>query len=393
MERTNLKRWLITAAVFMIYIMNIPVMYAASVINTKMVLSEGLDSAVLGYSTSGMNAVKAVITFVSGYIITKIGARRTFVLGGILVAGISAVLLFAPLSVAMRIAVYSSYGAAVSLGALVTTPVIIRQTFGDDCSMPMAVTMSAGTIAGILVVPLAEAVTDSYGWRSGWAIGLVGGLIAFIIALFLPRNHDGEANGAKKQVSAEVVRMMRKRGNYYILTSSYAVKTAIYYMSLSYVLIYVMDCGIGSLQASRVLQTITIAGLASRLIEGMIGKTRISMKLQAFVVNLIMAAGCILLTLRITYPLAIVGAGMIGFGYGAGYVLTPMLNGTYFDSVVYPIITGENMTFSSILSSLGPLCAAGLVESRGYAAVFLIMGLACAAVALPQLFLKKPMST
>ena len=200
MERKKGYGWVVVFVVFLIYIMNMGVpMYGATIINTKMALEQRLDIAVLGYATSACGVVRALTAAFGGRLISRFGARRTMALGSICSALVAAVLAFVPLNVYTRVLVFGLYGVGIVLGAILSTPVMIRQWFEKNSALPMAIALSAGSVSGMVSAMIIEKITDIWGWRSGWVTGVLGALGAFLLTMVFLRDNQSPAASEQKE--------------------------------------------------------------------------------------------------------------------------------------------------------------------------------------------------
>lgn len=382
--------WVITAGVFLVYIMNMGVpMYGASIINTKMALAEGCDIAVLGYSATVCGTVRAAAAAFGGRLVARLGARQTMLYGSLMAVLVSALLFFVPMGTYLRVIIYGLYGFSLVFGAILTTPVIIKQWFGKNSSLPMAIALSSGALAGMVTAPLVEIITGLWGWQSGWAAALICSLAAVLLAAFVLRDAPEEA--AAVQPEKPVGRhSYQRRTVYYILASSYAIRTMLYMIFVSLAVVYMLNRGYSSAQGATALTALTGAGLLGRLIEGLLGRTRVPCTSRAFTACACMAVGCLLMLCASGVAFQYVGCALVGYGYGKGYILMPLMNGEFFDSAEYSSVTGEIITWGAVLGAAGPTAAVTVIARKnGY--VFLLAGMAilCAASGVSNLLLKQ----
>ena len=386
MERKKGYGWVVVFVVFLIYIMNMGVpMYGATIINTKMALEQSLDFAVLGYATSACGVVRALTAAFGGRLISRFGARRTMALGSICSALVAAVLAFVPLNVYTRVLVFGLYGVGIVLGAILSTPVMIRQWFEKNSALPMAIALSAGSVSGMVSAMIIEKITDIWGWRSGWVTGVLGALGAFLLTMVFLRDNQSPAASEQKEGKKKGC----KRGkNYFVLVSSYAIRTMAYLVIIGFAVVIMMDAGYSSGIGAQGLMVISAAGLAGRLIQGFVGRTRLPLNIQAAIACLGESAGCLLL-LTGSLPNMLLGCGMLGFCYGAGYILMPLLNAEYFPAQDYAQVTGETITWGAVFGAAGPMLATVVLRTEfGFGGVLAALAGVCALSGLSNILLK-----
>lgn len=393
MERKTGYGWVVTFVVFLVYILNMGIpMYGATIINTKMALEQGLDITVLGYATTACGVVRAITAAFGGKLVSRLGARRTMALGSLSAAMVAAVLAFLPLGVYAKILVFGLFGVGIVFGAILTTPVLIRQWFEKNSALPMSIALSAGSVSGMVAAVAIEKITGLWGWRSGWLTGVLCALGALLLTTVLLRDGPFQAAPAEQIRKAEKKQTCRRGKAYFVLVSSYAIRTMSYLVIVSYVVVLMLDAGYSSASGAQALVVISAAGLAGRLIQGFAGRTRLNLNIQAAIACLGQSAGCLLI-LAGSLPAMMLGCGMLGFCYGAGYILMPLLNAKYFSLQDYAQVTGETITWGAVFGAAGPMLATMLIHTNfGFGGVLAALACFCGLSGLSNLLLNEKLN-
>lgn len=389
--------WVLTFGVWLVYLVSQGVpMYAGATIHTQMVLQEGLDDSFIGISSALAGVVRAAVSAAGGYLILRIGACKLLLLGSCTICISSIILGLFPLSAQLRIIIFSLMGVGMVYGAVVTVPVLIHTWFGKKSSLHMAVALTAGSISGMILTPLAEISSVQWGWRSGWlmcaACGAIAVLIAWLLIKFSPPDASHAVQSGTPSFSRETPQSHEQRLSrnpiFYVLAFSWAMRNLIYMVSVSYLSMYVVQQGFGTAKGASAIFSMTAAGLAGRVLIGILAQRRAPLYVLASFSTTSVAMGAGFLCFSSGYILILVAAGLIGFGYGAGFVLNPLLSAYYFPSCQYPIVVGLLGTAGGISGAIGPLFAMILIQQFGYSSAFFIPALLCALCALSNFYLR-----
>lgn len=235
----------------------------------------------------------------------------------------------------------------------------------------MAIALSAGSISG-MVAPLAiNRIVGAWGWRSGWLAGLLCAASAFLLSVF--GLHDVQTLVATERYEKNVRQHYKRGKTYVILTSSYGIRTMAFLVIVNFAVVMFHEAGYRTVDGTAALSILSAAGLAGRLLQGLAAKTRLKLKFQSAFACFGISAGCLLMMSgRLGVMLS--ACGLLGFCYGAGYILMPLLNAEYYTSWDYGQFTGETITWGAIFSAAGPAFSAALLHtSLGFVVVFFIL--------------------
>ncbi len=241
----------------------------------------------------------------------------------------------------------------------------------------VALATSGGSLANIIVPPVAATLVQRYGWRTALAsLALVGCTVMFASAQIFRRDPEsvGErpdgASGPQEPID-EIA-----GGSVDGLTASEAMRTGAFWLilaiySLSFLVVFVpfvhinqfaTSLGIDVVTAATVISSIGVGGLTGRLLVGPVSDRfdRRRVVALAFAIQVLgfigmaTAQGLVLL-----YP----AAAAFGFGYGASVAAFPPLIGDYFGRAHAGAIVGRLFGAAASLAAVGPYVAQLLVDA------------------------------
>ena len=252
-----------------------------------------------------------------------------------------------------------------------------------------AITTAGGSLANILVPPIAAALVEAYGWRTAIVVlSLTGGSVMLVTSLLFARDpesvgeHPDGIPRTEEESAAEVG-----------LTVSEAVRTSAYWLifgmyALSFLVVFVpfvhgsqfaQSLGVEPVTAATVISSIGIGGLVGRLLSGPLSDRmdRRRVAVVAFAVETLGFVGIAMSTsLTLLYPSAVA----FGFAYGAGVTVFPALVGDYFGRAHAGTIVGRIFATAGAMAAIGPYAAQLLDDASGsYRGAFLLAGAASGA--------------
>ena len=407
MKRQNIfYGWIVVAALWIVYFLNLGIpLYAGSVINANMVLSEGKNADVIGYSASFCGMMRAIASGVGGHYLSRHSAKSALLFGSILTAVISALMAFMPMNDYMRVVVVSMFGISMVTGGVLSAPVVVRKWFDKNKTLPMSFALSAGTVSGSVISLFIDSLIEAAGWRWSWLFGVIGGVAAsFLICVFvkeepsevgeIPDGHRyyeclgvTEGPAFKGEIEPDDTVSIYKRPQFYIITIAWMLRNAIYMGALSYLLLYIVDLSFSQAQGTDIILSLTTAGLVGRLLPPVLEKRKIPLYLMAACTTGMVALGAALLYFLGGYLFFACAAALIGSGYGSAYILNSLLASEYFGCHQYPQVMGALGTFGGISGALGPFLMMLLIRAVGYGKAFLAFAVLCAISAVAMLSL------
>jgi MFS family permease len=233
----------------------------------------------------------------------------------------------------------------------------------------------AGAGTGSIVFPgLAQSIIDGHGWRTAYlALGLI--ILAMgvpLTALFV-RERPAQEDGSPIVIEGSTVRSGLRSRPFWLLVatlflSSIAVNGAITHLSA-----LLTDRGLSAVDAAWALSMLGGTSLLGRLVTGHLLDRyfgpRVSFMLLAGV-----SVGIVLLSFASSTPVALLAAGLIGFGLGGEADITPYLLTRYFGLRDFSTLYGFTWTAYAIAGAVGPIIMGRVFDATGsYGPLLLIL--------------------
>lgn len=262
----------------------------------------------------------------------------------------------------------------------------------------LAVTTAGGSLANIVVPPMAAAMIGWWGWRTALAaMASVGGLAMLGAAMQLHRDPEsvglptpepaaraaapltrpvpGPVPVASPMVGAAPTPAAEPERDLTVseaaATSEFRLVLAMYGMSFVVVFLpfvhlnqFATSLGAGPVRAATAISAIGIGGLAGRLAAGpasdRFGRRRITT--AAYASELV---AFVAMTAATGMPLLYPAAVLFGFSYGATVTLLPALVGDYFGRTHAGAIVGRIFAIAGSMAAVGPYVAQLMVDATG----------------------------
>ena len=331
-----------------------------------------------GWSRGALSGASAMMMIVSmlaaplaGWFVGKFGPRLAIAAGNsACAAGLFLMAVHSRLWQA-----YVAYGVLVGVGVcvggMIPATTVANNWFVKKAPLAMSITMAAGGLGGLTLMPVLMSLITGVGWRSTYlvlaGVCLLTGVL--IPALFI-RNKpedlgqvpDGvpgsrEADPFPGQPGNEVasadftVGEALKTGTFWLLTGF--INTFMFLMGLivTHQVAFLVDMGISSGSAAAVMGLFAAMSTVGTLAVGFLS-LKVKVKLLASFSAALVSVGMVILLLTETLPLAFVYTSLLGLGMGAALVSSLSLLSAYFGRSHYARIMGISMVFS-IVAVLG----------------------------------------
>ncbi len=356
--------------------------------------SEGRIQLIFAFYVFGYSALSAV----SGHLTDRLGPSRVVGTGAVIL--IAGYLLWASSSSLWMVFIGLGVIAPIGMSASwVPCNATVVRWFIQRRGLALALTTAGGSLANIVVPPLAAIMIEAWGWRAALrTMALIGGIVMVAAASRMVR--DPEALGQHPDGIASIVPTSEEFG----LAPGVAMRTRVYWQilvmyALSFTVVFVpfvhisrfaVDLGVGAVTAATVISAIGVGGLAGRLMAGpasdRFGRRPVAM--AAFALESVSFLGMATAPgLALLYPAA------IGFGiaYGATVTLLPALVGDHFGRAHAGSIVGRVFATAGAMAAVGPYVAQLLVEALdSFRLAFALSGAANAAALLLAMRLPLP---
>ena len=315
------------------------------------------------------------------------GPRPVVAVGAVLLT--SGYLLWATASnivvVAIGMAIVAPLGMSCSwvpCNATVVRWFVVRRGFAT------AIATAGGSLANILVPPIAAVLVSAYGWRVAILVmSLTGGICMLLSSIVLERDPERVGQQPDGRIVATAVssedlqkgmtpaEAWRSR-TYWKIFGMYALTFIAVFVPFVHGVQFAQSLGASLQTASTVISAIGIGGLIGRLVMGPVSdrigrKNAVMLALFLETVSFFGMAGTN--SLWLLY----LSAATFGFAYGGGVVVFPPLVADFFGRAHAGSIVGRIFATAGTMAAIGPYTAQVLRDALGnYRWAFLLSGIA-----------------
>jgi|TARA_B100001750_G_scaffold245903_1_gene266704 MFS family permease len=329
----------------------------------------------------------SALSALSGWLTDRWGPRPIVATGSILLTG--GYLLWATsdslIIVALGMGIVAPLGMSCSwvpCNATVVRWFVVRR------GLATAIATSGGSLANILVPPIAALLVDAYGWRVAIVgMSIFGGVCMLLSALALER--DPESIGQVPDGSPMSSRHTTEDGltgvspaeawrsiTYWQIFGMYALTFVAVFIPFVHLVQFAQSLGASLQTASTVISAIGIGGLVGRLVMGPISD-RIGRKTSVILALGIETAAFMGMAISSGLWLLYPSAAAFGFAYGGGVVVFPPLVADLFGRAHAGAIVGRIFATAGSMAAIGPYVAQLIHNALGdYRWAFLLSGVA-----------------
>lgn len=388
--------WVIVAAGAVITCVAMGAMFALPVYLQPIAEETGWTRAGISTAMTIGFIVMGVAGFGWGTLSDRIGARPVVL--------IASVLLVTGLVIASRatdlVVFQAAYGGLVGAsGGAFFAPIMAATVgwFEKNRSLAVSLVSVGGGVAPMVITPFASVLISTYGWRMAMLYIAVGAFVVLIPAAMLirraPAEFDtpvaavpqGDGSMAAAPAPRQSMRSVFRTPQFIVLAGTFFLCCAAHSGPIFHTVSYAMICGASALAAASIYSVEGIAGLAGRLVFGILAD-RLGVR-RVLVAGLALQAIGIFTYIYVSelthfYLLAAV----LGMAYGGVMPLYSVLARDYFGPKVLGTVLGAATMTSSIGMAFGPVGGGWLYDTFGsyhwlYVASAAV-GLAAAAMAL-----------
>ena len=329
----------------------------------------------------------SALSALSGWLTDRWGPRPIVATGSILLTG--GYLLWATsdslIIVALGMGIVAPLGMSCSwvpCNATVVRWFVVRR------GLATAIATSGGSLANILVPPIAALLVDAYGWRVAIVgMSIFGGVCMLLSALALER--DPESIGQVPDGSPMSSRHTTEDGltgvspaeawrsiTYWQIFGMYALTFVAVFIPFVHLVQFAQSLGASLQTASTVISAIGIGGLVGRIVMGPISD-RIGRKTSVILALGIETAAFMGMAISSGLWLLYPSAAAFGFAYGGGVVVFPPLVADLFGRAHAGAIVGRIFATAGSMAAIGPYVAQLIHNALGdYRWAFLLSGVA-----------------
>ena len=329
----------------------------------------------------------SALSALSGWLTDRWGPRPIVATGSVLLTG--GYLLWATsdslIIVALGMGIVAPLGMSCSwvpCNATVVRWFVVRR------GLATAIATSGGSLANILVPPIAALLVDAYGWRVAIVgMSIFGGVCMLLSSLALER--DPESIGQVPDGSPMSSRHTTEDGltgvspaeawrsvTYWKIFGMYALTFVAVFIPFVHLVQFAQSLGASLQTASTVISAIGIGGLVGRLVMGPISD-RIGRKTSVILALGIETAAFMGMAISSGLWLLYPSAAAFGFAYGGGVGVFPPLVADLFGRAHAGAIVGRIFATAGSMAAIGPYVAQLIHNALGdYRWAFLLSGVA-----------------
>lgn len=329
----------------------------------------------------------SALSAVSGWLTDRLGPRPIVAVGAVLLT--SGYLLWATANSLMVVAIGMAVVAPLGMScSWVPCNATVVRWFVLRRGLATAIATAGGSLANILVPPIAAILVSAYGWRIAvLSMSIVGGICMLLSSIVLERDPEGigQQPDGQLQVATDLGRDVAegmtpaeawRNPNYWKVFGMYALTFTAVFVPFVHGVQFAQSLGASLQTASTVISAIGIGGLAGRLVMGPVSD-RIGRKNAVMLALLVETASFVGMagsnSLWLLYP----SAAAFGFAYGGGVVVFPPLVADLFGRAHAGSIVGRIFATAGTMAAIGPYAAQMLHDALGnYRWPFLLSGMA-----------------
>ena len=309
----------------------------------------------------------SALSALSGWLTDRLGPRPIVAVGALLLT--SGYLLWATANslivVAIGMAIVAPLGMSCSwvpCNATVVRWFIVRR------GLATALATAGGSLANILVPPIAAVLVSAYGWRTAiFSMSIVGGVCMLLSSIVLERDPErlGQqpdgltgllTNSSQEPLAGITPAEAWRDRDYWKIFGIYALTFLAVFVPFVHGVQFAQSLGASLQTASTVISAIGIGGLIGRLVMGPVSD-RIGRKnavmLSLFIETLSFLGMAASNSLWLLYPSAVA----FGFAYGGGVVAFPPLVADLFGRAHAGSIVGRIFATAGTMAAIGPYAA------------------------------------
>lgn len=404
MRRGAFYPWLVLSAFsLMFFLVTAATFTSLGVVLPSMVKDLGWDwtSAGLGFTLLGISC--GLSSFPPAITIRRFGVRFTVFIGTVLlVAGFLS--LFATHSVWLYFIGTTLAGTGFSFVCTVPGTYVIGRCF-EKQSLAFGIYFTIGGLGGIVGPLIYFAAMALWGdWRMHWMIVAIGSAVCGLLIILIFKEDEEEKRVAEE---VEAAAATRTGSPVYTTDQTWTVRKALttpQFLIITAAHIAYLLCGItiNSLSVAHLTEhgvALAVAGSllsieatinsASRILSGFMGEyLDPKFVLMAALGGLVI--GMIALSFATSFPMLLVYAVGIGFGYGATFLATSVLLNNYFGRKPY-LELFSIMNVAATIASFGPFIGGYFRDTTGsFVPAFLIFAIAPAAILVATVAMRPP---
>jgi MFS family permease len=392
------RGWIAVAIVFVNLAMVYGIWYSYSVFLVAFLREFGWSRSTVAGAFSLFVIVHGLLAPLNGWLMGRVGARRIILVGGcVLGAGL---VLMAESRAWWHL--YLTFGGLAGIGVAcagwLPSVLVVRGWFPDRVGTALGVA-SAGIGIGIAgLVPVAQMLVDSFGWR--WACRILGVVVAGWVvpatALILRNPPTGApARKPERAVGGDLYWTLAsavRDWHFWGLAVVFASGNVVTQMLLVHQVAFLVDHGVTPIAAASIGGLVGLLSIPGKIGWGILSdRTNREVAYSLAFVCVVLSIGALVQSGR--QPASVlpyVYAALIGLGYAATAPLTPAAANDIFGGPRFSVIFGTLHVSNSIGGSLGSWIGGRIFDWTGSYNLALALALGMAVLSASLLWVVAP---
>jgi len=345
--------------------------FGGPVINAYMAQSLSLDRAALGSVLSAYMIAMSVGSLSLATLESRLGAKRTLVLGGFfLLCGAGALSLLVNDVGSAALSYGAGIGLGVSLGGQLPAQAIAATWFEKNRALAFALIGGAAGVGGTIAPPLFGWVIAAGGtWRAAWAVLAGLACLSIVLALLFAKSKQqaGDAHASVDQAQAfpsgeyTVASALRSPIAWLIFAAELG-PTIGFHIFLAHAFPHLNDLGHSPAKAAGVMSIVTLTFVLGNIFVGVLG-VRIETRRIWIGINALFALGMVLFARPTSDWQLYLAVLCIGAGFGGSIVSMMTVLANYFGARALLGLSGVAVAVQMSFGAAAPTLA-GMIYDR-----------------------------
>ena len=360
--------------------------YAYSVILVALLAEFGWSRSVLAGAFSVFTLVHGGVNPLVGALCARFRPMRVMGVGGAAMG----VALFVDSFIQTPLHLYLGFGVltaiAVSAGGWIPALVHVQREYQDRLGLSIGIVSAGVGVGMVLVVPLAQALIDAFGWRTAFrGLGLLAVIWIVPSSIWLMSQPQIRGQGRNSFAPAArqnsdpdpnpTLRDASRTQPFWLLVAAFFFGNACSQTLHVHQVAYLVDHGLSAIMAASVVSVVGLASIVAKTGGGWLSD-RVERELVYIAGIAIMVASAFALLALGAAPSRWAAYGyalLLGVGYSVTASLTPAMVSDRFNGRHFGAIVGIGLLGAAIGSALGPWIAGRMYDVMGsYKLPFLI---------------------
>lgn len=407
--------WVVAVVCGLLYMLSSgSILSAAQLVNPGMMAATGMAPTMMGLGFTVFVLFQSFGAPFTGFLVSKIGAKLTMVIGGVIVVVCSLIMALVDVGV---VGYLIFFGVLLSVSTLMVGQIATQSTVGlwftRYRGRAMTITMVIGRIGAFITPLIIGALMAAGGWAFGYFAMAAYGAIAIVLALVFIKNKPEDIGqlpdgGVAEEGNASAASTPEKPSRVYKNADSVTLKQALKRPAF-YLIVLALCAGFYAFSnnAGNAVAHFTASGFDPAMIAVGVSVLGICMMIGVFLAGIIsdfvepirlmgflgiFTAVGVFVAAFVTESWAIfVYYILVGLTFGGISNLVPTAVANYWGRDHFPKILGTTMMLGGFITSWAGTIGGAIFESTGaYTMAFIIAGVVIVICALCGIFMRIP---